>query len=76
MLIPTFCVPFDRRLPAMFYGDLVVIPNNRDDIFRAAYYIGEVWQVIRYRVTGDRADVGLHMVKRLYQFSCGAGVVS
>ena len=73
MLVPNLCVPFDRRWPAILLGDLELMPNGRDDIFRDTLYTAAIWQVIRERVEADRANVELHMLKRLYKIGCGAG---
>ena len=73
MLVPNLCSPFDRRWPA-FLGDLELMPNGRDDIFRYTLYTAAIWQVIRERVAADRANVELHLLKRLYKIGCGAGV--
>ena len=73
MLVPNLCVFFDRRWPAILLGDLELMPNGRDDIFRDTLYTAAIWQVIREQVVADRANVGLHLLKRLYKFGCGAG---
>ena len=49
------------------------MPNDRDDIFRDTLYTAAIWQVIRERVAADRANVELHLFKRLYKIGCGAG---
>ena len=39
----------------------------------SSLYIAAIWQVIRERVAADRANVELHLLKRLYKIGCGAG---
>ena len=73
MLVPNLCVPFDRPWPAILLGDLKLMLNGRDDIFRDTLYTAAIWQVIRERVAADRANVELHLLKRLYKIGCGAG---
>ena len=73
MLVPNLCVFFDRHWPAILLGDLELMPNGRDDIFRDKLYTAAIWQVIRERVAADRANVELHLLKRLYKIGCGAG---
>ena len=73
MFLPNLCVPFDRRWPAILLGDLELMPNGRDDIFRDTLYTAAIWQVIRERVAADHANLELHMLKRPYKIGCEAG---
>ena len=73
MLVPNLCIPLDRRWRAILLGDLELMPNGRDNIFRDTLYTAAIWQVIRVRVAADRANVELHLLKRLYKIGCGAG---
>ena len=73
VLVLNLCVPFDRRWPAILLGDLELMSNGRDDIFRDTLYTAAIWQMIRERVAADRANVKLHLLKRLFKIGCGAG---
>ena len=73
MLVLNLCVSFDRPWPAILLGDLELMRNGRDNIFRDTLYTAAIWQVIREQVAADRTNVGLHLLKRLYKIGCGAG---
>ena len=51
------------------------MPSGRDDTFRDTLNTAAVWQVIRDYMAADRANVNLHLLKRLYKVGCGAGFV-
>ena len=74
MLVFNLCVPFDRCWPAILLGDLELMPNGRDDIFRDMLYTAAIWQMIWEQVVADRVNVGLHLFNRPYKIGSSAGV--
>jgi hypothetical protein len=67
-------IPYDSRWPAILQAEpLELARDGKPDIFRRTLYTAAVWQVVRSRVSEDRAKPEIYHARSIYKVGCGLG---
>ena len=63
---------FDRRIPAVFFGDGIELDNKgQNDLIAEAYYTAAIWNILEPSISAQRLRTAVYGIKCAYSLGNG-----